>query len=402
MSAPIVQSDYEALDGLARRFQEQNQQMIALKQRVDRGVNALRNGGWQGAGSTAFTQEMERTVNPATQRLIDALQEAKTVTLQVKELIRAAEEEAARVFQGAGNAARNGTYPPGGAMTEIAQPNNGITPPLATPGAVTAIPPRDHALLSQAAYADGGELPQELKDKGWRIMRIGQTDTGYFGVAYVNDRTNEVVIAHRGTNPDVGDVVDGLVMASPVGLGSAIVSDVFGIENPLRAGMRAIGINSNGNDFDDDAQLALHRAPDQFHESQAFVRSVMSQVQSSDYAGYTVSHTGHSLGAVLADLHGAQHGQSAITFDNPGSKEILDNMNVLYDREKHISYQSHPNLVNTANTPAGHSVNIRLQTESDKFGIIRDTLHDHSLDNIVDAIDPVTGNFYRATEPTIH
>ena len=100
MNAPIVQADYEALDALARRFQAQQQQTSTLKQRVDRGVTALRNGGWQGAGSTAFVQEMESRVNPAMQRLIEALAEAQTVTLQLKEFIRQAEEAAASVFQG--------------------------------------------------------------------------------------------------------------------------------------------------------------------------------------------------------------------------------------------------------------------------------------------------------------
>jgi WXG100 family type VII secretion target len=127
MSAPIVQADYEALDTIARRFQQQAQQTQATKQRVDRNASALRNGGWLGQGSAAFFQEMEREVNPAVQRLIDALGEAQQVTLQVKTLIRAAEEEAASVFKGDGSdgnghAVGNGQDPfvvtvPDGAMS---------------------------------------------------------------------------------------------------------------------------------------------------------------------------------------------------------------------------------------------------------------------------------------------
>jgi WXG100 family type VII secretion target len=402
MSAPIVQADYEAMEQIARRFQQQNQQLLTLKQRVDRGVGALRNGGWQGAGSAAFAQEMDNEVTPATQRLIDALAEARQVTLQVNALIRQAEEEAASVFRGEGQGG-NGNGPVsssggtslGGAMGWGA---NGATPPTA----VTAIPPRDHALLSAAAYADGGELSPEMKAKGWRIMDIGQTDTGYYGVAYVNDRTQEVVIAHRGTNPDAGDVFESLVMASPVGVASAVIGNVLGIGNPLRDGMRLVGINSDGNDLDDDAQLALEGAPDQFHESQTFVRSVMSQIQAGPYSEYSVSHTGHSLGAVLADLHAAQYGQQAVTFDNPGSKEILNNLGVLYNHEHHISYQSHANLINTTNTPAGYAVHMQLNSTSDQFGIIRDTLHDHSLENMIDALDPTTGLPWRAGAPVLH
>ncbi len=406
MSAPIVQTDYDALDTLARRFQQQNQQTIALKQRVDRGVNALRSGGWQGEGATAFVQEMERIVNPATQRLIDALAEAKTVTLQVKELIRQAEEEAASVFRGKGRGGSGlGAASPGEFVPiddAMGREAGDTTVPPAAPTTITDIPPRDHALLSEAAYKEGGELSPELKAKGWRVMDIGQTDTGYYGVAYVNDLTKEVVIAHRGTDPDAGDIFESLVMASPLGITSSLISDTLGIGNPLRDGMRLLGINSDGNDLDDDAQLALEGAPDQFHESQSFVRSVMSQVQGGPYSEYKVSHTGHSLGAVLADLHAAQYGQHAVTFDNPGSKEILDNLGALYNHENHISYQSHANLVNSTNTPAGYAIRIQLNTTSDKFGIIRDTLHDHSLENIIDAIDGSTGRPIRAGSPVLY
>lgn len=405
MSAPIVQSDYAAMDQIARTFQQQNQLITSVKQKVDRGVAALRNGGWQGQGSAAFLHEMESEVSPAIQRLIEALNEARQVTLQVKELIRQAEEEAASAFQGQGDGGNGqGASSLGGFATAGDAMGWGATGGTAVntaPRAVTAIPPRDHALLSAAAYEEGGELSAEMKAKGWRVMDIGQTDTGYYGVAYVNDRTKEIVIAHRGTDPDIGDAFESLVMASPLGVASTAIGEMLGIGNPLRDGMRLLGINSDGNDLDDDAQLALEGAPDQFHESQGFVRSVMSQVQSGPYADYHVSHTGHSLGAVLADLHAAQHGQQAVTFDNPGSNEILNNLQILYDHNQHISYQSHPNLINTTNTPAGYAVQIQLNTTSDKIGIIRDTLHDHSLENIIDAIDQTTGRPRRSGAPVL-
>jgi hypothetical protein len=279
---------------------------------------------------------------------------------------------------------------------------NGAVPAATAPTAITDVLPRDHALLSEAAYKEGGELSPEMKAKGWRVMDIGQTDTGYYGVAYVNDRTKEVVVAHRGTDPDAGDIFESLVMASPLGVASTVVGDMLGIGNPLRDGMRMLGINRDGNDLDDDAQLAFEGTPDQFHESQRFVRSVMSQMGSGPYADYKVSHTGHSLGAVLADLHAAQHGQQAVTFDNPGSKEILNNLGVLYNHEQHISYQSHPNLINTTNTPAGYAIHIQLNTASDKLGIIRDTLHDHSLENMIDALDGTTGRPIRAGAPVLY
>lgn len=122
MSAPIIQVDYESLDAIARRFQQQNQQIVAVKQRVDRNVSSLRNGGWLGQGSTAFFREMESEVNPAVQRLIKALAEAQKVTLQLKILIREAEEEAANPFKISGN-----DYPRAGEGAIMpSSPENGL------------------------------------------------------------------------------------------------------------------------------------------------------------------------------------------------------------------------------------------------------------------------------------
>jgi WXG100 family type VII secretion target len=100
MSAEVIQSKYEELETIARRFGQQAQATRELQRRVQRGADALRNGGWEGRGSAAFTGEMEQKIFPAMQRLMEALAEAQTTTLQVKEIIQKAEEEAASVFRG--------------------------------------------------------------------------------------------------------------------------------------------------------------------------------------------------------------------------------------------------------------------------------------------------------------
>ncbi|MCG8352469.1 MAG: WXG100 family type VII secretion target, partial [Chloroflexales bacterium] len=64
------------------------------------GVQALADGGWEGAGSAAFLAEMQGEIFPALQRFRQALEEARAVTLEAKIILQQAEEEAARVFQG--------------------------------------------------------------------------------------------------------------------------------------------------------------------------------------------------------------------------------------------------------------------------------------------------------------
>lgn len=391
MDAEVIQTKYEELDAIARRFAQQAQANRTLHQRVQRDVGALRSGGWEGRGSAAFFAEMEQKVFPIMARLTEALAAAQATTLQVKAIIQQAEEEAASVFRG------EYAYQP--ALPSATPTIDGIgaagnrSGGTAAGPAIAQVAPYDYALMSQAAYANGGELPPALRDRGWKVLRGGETDTGYFGVAYVNDLTREVVIAHRGTNPDLSDVAEGLAVVNPM------TGAMVRLSRPLA---RKIGINADGSDFDDDAMIAIGRAPDQYAESRPFVQSVQTQMEASGRADYLVTHTGHSLGGALADLHAAGAGQRAITFDNPGTQEILAHLRRSYDKTQHITYQSHPNLVNQTNTQAGYSISIKLNTDSKVFGVLPDLLHDHSLDNMVYAMDPRTGRPYRESTPIPH
>ncbi len=362
-NASIIQADYQKLTVIATIFERHAQLVDEIRQQVLQAVDPLQTGGWEGQGASAFFTEMNDIVFPINRRLIAALQEAKLGAEQIRSILQEAEQEAANPFKGQYVGEESGNKPDG--LTNQLSPNKIRN--------ITKVPPYEHALMSQAVYKDGGILPKELQQKGWEKLDVGQTDTGYYGVAYVNHQTKEIIIAHRGTDPDVGDGIDVLAGSTPQFV------------------KRFLGINSDGSDLDDDLQISIGNAPDQYGESRKFVQDIQTQANAQGYGDYHVTHTGHSLGAVLADLHAAETGQQAITFDNPGAYEPLEDAKLSYNRDNHISYQSHPNLINQTNDQAGHTIHIRLQTESDKFGIIRDTLHDHSIDNIVDAMSHETG-----------
>ena len=91
---------------------------------------------------------MTDKILPALQRLETALREAQKVTQQIAQIMQTAEQDAAAPFRGgaAGGGAGRGAG-----------------------GPVTGIPPRDYALMSQAAYSDS--LPPELAAKGWQNPR---------------------------------------------------------------------------------------------------------------------------------------------------------------------------------------------------------------------------------------
>lgn len=112
MSNAIIQADYDALDAIAARFGQQAEASTAIQGYVMRSYQALEDGGWEGRGFAAFSAEMQSEIFPTLQRLTQALEEARSVTLQASAIMRQAEEEAARVFQGgaaAGAGDGNGT-----------------------------------------------------------------------------------------------------------------------------------------------------------------------------------------------------------------------------------------------------------------------------------------------------
>ncbi|HEX8597825.1 MAG TPA: WXG100 family type VII secretion target [Chloroflexia bacterium] len=98
MTANIIQINYDDMDSIAARFGQQAEMAAALNSRVRQHVEALEQGGWEGKGASAFFAEIYGELLPAMQRLSHVLEEARTVTLQVKEVLFEAEQEAASFF----------------------------------------------------------------------------------------------------------------------------------------------------------------------------------------------------------------------------------------------------------------------------------------------------------------
>jgi WXG100 family type VII secretion target len=123
MSTNIIQSEYDTLDSIAARFGQQFEVNSALYSQVERSFLTLSQEGWEGRGSAAFASEMQSEVLPALQRLNHALSEAQSVTLQVRDVLQEAEEEAARLF--GGNGAPGGPIDP----NSITPQPNAVAPP---------------------------------------------------------------------------------------------------------------------------------------------------------------------------------------------------------------------------------------------------------------------------------
>lgn len=97
-------------------------------------------------------------------------------------------------------------------------------------------------------------------------------------------------------------------------------------------------------DIINDFQIALHKTPKQYKSAKAFMARVMADSDSNDH----VVVTGHSLGAVLAQMLSAEFNLETTVFDSPGAKQyIIKLAGNNYDLQKIRIINSLPNPINT-------------------------------------------------------
>ncbi|MCA0354782.1 MAG: WXG100 family type VII secretion target [Chloroflexi bacterium] len=105
MAADVVQSDYERLAQVAKQLQKLHDHQTQMEAMVRQTYQQLRST-WQGDAAVAFFAEMDDSIFPTLKRLQTALTTASTVTTQISQIFRQAEEEAAKgiKFDGGGSA----------------------------------------------------------------------------------------------------------------------------------------------------------------------------------------------------------------------------------------------------------------------------------------------------------
>lgn len=99
MPAPIIQVEYNHLLQVAQRFQTKAETVVSLRQQLRATVGQLRND-WSGTAATAFFHEFQDEVDPALERLREALETARDVAMAIHTGMRSAEEAAAALFKG--------------------------------------------------------------------------------------------------------------------------------------------------------------------------------------------------------------------------------------------------------------------------------------------------------------
>ena len=178
----------------------------------------------------------------------------------------------------------------------------------------------DYALMSKAVYASGKDHENNnvsLPD-GWTIFSYSEdSDNDYFGAAYQNKEMQHIVIAHRGSNLTKLKV--------------------------WKTDIQGIGLNV---------------VTDQQASAYAFSKKIKNQIKENNY-NYSISHTGHSLGGWLAGVY-AWHGMvSAVVFESPGFRNMIEELKKAKPKELNeedldiIIYLAIPNIVNSWNDHVG-------------------------------------------------
>lgn len=210
-----------------------------------------------------------------------------------------------------------------------------------------------YALMSNHVYNDIKKDDTLQFEKNWVVKRVSDDTSRYFGVIYINNKENHIVVAHRGTSSI-----------------RAVIEDIHGI--------------------------VLNNISPQKAAAFELVREAIKLAKKKNYS---LSFTGHSLGAFLAELsvfYCKRDGfdkVNAVTFESPGSKESLEKLQS--NLESHtinlsnldiVAYVTYPNLINTYNHHVGTMYTITPNLG--KFGYIpgRYTQQAHIMAGILECL----------------
>jgi WXG100 family type VII secretion target len=189
MSAETIQSQYDHLQSVAQRFIKRAEAIQQMQSKMASQTQRLA-GTWEGKAATSFLQEMRTDIFPALQRLSKALQQGGTTTTKIAQIMREAEEEAARLFQGQANGGVPAESYGGGGLENGGMGGGG----LENGGEV---------ILAQYIPPEQGGTPAQT-DEGYTIEDVQQTELNVFFSQYENsDDISDEVLEKYLTNPEL-------------------------------------------------------------------------------------------------------------------------------------------------------------------------------------------------------
>ena len=212
--------------------------------------------------------------------------------------------------------------------------------------------------MSYLAYPDNSPTNSITPPSGWEILtqsdELSNFKGGYFGVAFWNRNTNQIIVAHKGTQ-------------------------------------------NNSIDLFNDFQIVVKDTPSEFYSAIYFMNKVKQKAAEQGIRNPEYYNTGHSLGALLAELVGATFQTPVIDFESPGGYDYIKDFQknaLTFAQANTFTYNARPNAINTWNSHVGstYEVDPLLSIENkntDEFGtpVFRSyvdfTKQQHAIDGIV-------------------
>lgn len=227
------------------------------------------------------------------------------------------------------------------------------------------------AVTDMAENEEWGKLVPYL---GAKLFARG----GYFGRAYIDQRSQQLVIAHRGTDIDwqALETADG---NQEIEIGDQLW-DIF-------------------KDLDDDYDIYSGKVPmQQLQAALKFVQATSTAYVEEFGHEPTIIHTGHSLGAVLAELCAISDGSQAVTFESPGTKPLADDlanyMRIEPQQADITIYNAEPNSINTLHEQSGRVIQLYKGKKKKKDyseDQLIESLQHHSIRELLKRFDPKSG-----------
>lgn len=117
-------------------------------------------------------------------------------------------------------------------------------------------------------------------------------------------------------------------------------------------------VETENGDLAADALLAFDLHHVQFPLATQFTEQVLKKISSEKV---TIHHTGHSLGAALAEVTATEYGHDATTFESPGSYDLIaKTSHTIRAKNKVTTYLTTPNFINTLKPHLGLSYRLYM------------------------------------------
>src|SRR5258708_34400445 len=100
MAAAKIRANYDQLKQGASTFAKNSDECKRTLQNIKGNKDTLQGGDWIGQGATAFYKEMDDSVLPTLQRLVNALDTAQDSISQISSIMQRAEQQTSNVLKG--------------------------------------------------------------------------------------------------------------------------------------------------------------------------------------------------------------------------------------------------------------------------------------------------------------